>query len=99
MVRINGTTTDQYIYRTQYMEKLIGSTFSMGFINLLLAQGGAWFQHNLQFKYTEYGPTWWGWYVSSIPLTWLFLTGTKYTAEGFDGSVWIQSDLLDLQLV
>jgi hypothetical protein len=70
------------------MEKYNWTYVLIGAILTFFAQGGAWAQHNLQFKYTEYGPTWWGWYVLSIPLTWLFLTGTKYTVEGFDGSVW-----------
>ena len=61
---------------------LIGAVFTF------FAQGGAWAQHNLQFKYPQYGSNWWGWYVAAIPITWLFLNATKYTVEGFDGSVW-----------
>lgn len=62
--------------------------FLWGAFFTLLAQGGAWAQHNLQFKYPQYGPTWWGWYLLSVPLTWLFLTATKYTVEAFDGQIW-----------
>lgn len=60
----------------------------IGMFYTFLAQGGAWAQHNLQFKYPTLGPTWWGWYVLSLPLTWLFLMGTKYTVEGFGGQIW-----------
>jgi hypothetical protein len=70
------------------MEKINWLYVFYGAILTFFAQGGAWAQHNLQFKYEEYGPTWWGWYVLSIPLTWLFLQGTKYTVEGFEGQIW-----------
>jgi hypothetical protein len=39
----------------------------------VLAQGGAWLQHNLQFKYPKLGPEWWGWYVAAIPKLGYFL--------------------------
>jgi len=70
------------------MEKINWLYVLYGAILTLFAQGGAWAQHNLQFKYENLGPTWWGWYVLSIPLTWLFLTATKYTVEGFNGEIW-----------
>ena len=54
----------------------------------VLAQGGAWLQHNLQFKYPKLGPEWWGWYLASIPITWLFLKSTQLGVTGFGGSVW-----------
>ena len=60
----------------------------LGAFYTFLAQGGAWLQHNLQFKYQKLGPTWWGWYVAAIPITWLFLTATKYTVEAFNGQIW-----------
>lgn len=60
----------------------------LGCIYTFFAQAGAWFQHNLQFKYPKLGPEWWGWYVAAIPITWLFLTATKYNVDGFGGSVW-----------
>jgi len=60
----------------------------IGGIFTLFAQAGAWAQHNLQFKFPQYGPNWWGWYVAAIPITWLFLTATKYTVEGFNGQIW-----------
>lgn len=61
------------------------------FIGALLtfgAQAGAWFQHNLQFKDSKYDETWWGWYVVAIPLTYLFMTATKYNVAGYGGSIW-----------
>jgi hypothetical protein len=54
----------------------------------IFAQAGAWLQHNLQFKYPKLGPEWWGWYVASIPITWLFLKSTQLGVTGFGGSVW-----------
>tara|TARA_B100000925_G_C21997068_1_gene469436 strand:+ start:605 stop:973 length:369 start_codon:yes stop_codon:yes gene_type:complete len=54
----------------------------------IFAQGGAWLQHNLQFKYPKLGPEWWGWYLASIPITWLFLKSTQLGVIGFGGSVW-----------
>ena len=54
----------------------------------IFAQGGAWLQHNLQFKYPKLGPEWWGWYLASIPITWLFLKSTQLGVTGFGGSVW-----------
>ena len=54
----------------------------------VLAQAGAWLQHNLQFKYPKFGPEWWGWYVAALPLTWLFLKATPYGVNGFGGSLW-----------
>lgn len=53
----------------------------------ILAQAGAWMQHNLQFKYKNLTPEWWGWYVLGIPITWFFLTATKYGVNGW-GSLW-----------
>lgn len=60
----------------------------MGAFLFIFAQGGAWLQHNLQFKYPKLGPEWWGWYVASIPITWLFLKSTQLGVHGFGGSVW-----------
>lgn len=54
----------------------------------IFAQGGAWLQHNLQFKYPKLGPEWWGWYAASIPITWFFLKSTQLGVSGFGGSVW-----------
>ena len=54
----------------------------------ILAQGGAWLQHNLQFKYPKLGPEWWGWYVAALPITWLFLKSTQLGVEGFGNSLW-----------
>jgi hypothetical protein len=60
----------------------------LGAFYTFLAQAGAWAQHNLQFKFPQFGPNWWGWYLAAIPITWLFLTSTKITVEAFDGSIW-----------
>lgn len=60
----------------------------IGIILTLFAQVGAWVQHNLQFKYTNLNGNWWGWYLLSIPLTWLFIHATKYNVDAFGGSIW-----------
>jgi hypothetical protein len=60
----------------------------MASLLFILAQGGAWLQHNLQFKYPKLGPEWWGWYVAALPITWLFLKSTQLGVEGFGGSLW-----------
>ena len=54
----------------------------------VIAQIGAWLQHNLQFKYPKLDETWWGWYVVAIPLTYLFMTSTKYNVLGYGNSIW-----------
>jgi len=59
----------------------------LGFIVTVIAQLGAWVQHNLQFKYPKLDETFWGWYVLSIPLTYVFVAATKYNVLGF-GSIW-----------
>ena len=60
---------------------------SIGAVLAILAQVGAWFQHNLQFKYPDYDETWWGWYALCVPLTYVFVLATKYNVLGY-GSVW-----------
>ena len=60
----------------------------LGALVTFIAQVGAWFQHNLQFKYPQYDSTWWGWYLVSIPLTYFFITATKYNVEGYGDSIW-----------
>jgi hypothetical protein len=59
----------------------------LGFIVTVIAQLGAWVQHNLQFKYPKLDETFWGWYVLAIPLTYVFVLATKYNVLGF-GSIW-----------
>lgn len=59
-----------------------------GAIITIIAQLGAWFQHNLQFKYPKYDESYWGWYALSIPLTYVFITATKYNVLGYGGSIW-----------
>ena len=54
----------------------------------VIAQIGAWLQHNLQFKYPKLDETWWGWYAVAIPLTYLFMTSTKYNVLGYGNSIW-----------
>lgn len=60
----------------------------LGIVVTILAQIGAWYQHNLQFKYPNLNEYWWGWYVLAIPLTYLFMTATKYNVLGYGGSIW-----------
>jgi len=60
----------------------------LGFVMTILGQVGAWYQHNLQFKYPRFNEFWWGWYVIAIPLTYLFMTATKYNVLGYGGSIW-----------
>jgi len=59
-----------------------------GAIVTIIAQLGAWFQHNLQFKYPKYDETYWGWYALAIPLTYVFILATRYNVEGYGGSIW-----------
>jgi len=59
-----------------------------GAIITIVAQIGAWFQHNLQFKYPQYDEKWWGMYALSIPLTYVFITATKFNVIGYGGSIW-----------
>jgi hypothetical protein len=54
----------------------------------IIGQTAVWFQHNWQFKDPTKSPTWWGWYVMAIPLTWVFLQATKVGVEGFGGNLW-----------
>jgi len=54
----------------------------------IIAQIGAWMQHNLQFKYPKLDETWWGMYALAIPLTYVFILGTKYNVMGYGGSIW-----------
>jgi len=60
----------------------------LGFLVTVIAQVGAWFQHNLQFKYPKLDETWWGMYALSIPLTYVFILATKYNVVGYGGSIW-----------
>tara|TARA_B100000683_G_scaffold227730_1_gene227286 strand:+ start:1123 stop:1479 length:357 start_codon:yes stop_codon:yes gene_type:complete len=60
----------------------------LGFLVTVLAQVGAWYQHNLQFKNPKYDETWWGMYVLAIPLTYVFILATKYNVIGYGGSIW-----------
>lgn len=60
----------------------------IGALVTLVAQIGAWFQHNLQFKYPQYDEKWWGMYALSVPLTYVFILATKYNVQGYGGSIW-----------
>ena len=35
----------------------------------IIGQTAVWFQHNWQFKDPTKSPSWWGWYLMAIPLT------------------------------
>jgi len=70
------------------MDSIKWKAVLLGFLLTLLAQGGAWVQHNLQFKYPKLDANWWGWYLVSIPLTWLFINASKYNVDAFGGSIW-----------
>ena len=70
------------------MEKLNWYYIFLGFIVTVIAQIGAWFQHNLQFKDPKYDETWWGMYALAIPLTYVFILATKYNVVGYGGSIW-----------
>lgn len=54
----------------------------------IIGQTAVWFQHNWQFKDPDKSPSWWGWYLMAIPLTWVFLQATKVGVEGFGGNLW-----------
>ena len=60
----------------------------VGALLTILAQLGAWFQHNFQFKYPKYDETWWGWYLLALPLTYVFVKATKYNVQGYGDSIW-----------
>ena len=70
------------------MEDINWKYVLLGAVLTIFAQTGAWFQHNFQFKYPKYDETWWGWYVLALPLTYVFVTATKYNVLGYGGSVW-----------
>jgi len=60
----------------------------LGAVVTVIAQLGAWLQHNLQFKYPELDEKWWGMYALSVPLTYVFILSTKFNVEGYGGSIW-----------
>ena len=70
-----------------FKEDLNWTYIALGFIVTVIAQLGAWIQHNMQFKYPKLDETFWGWYVLAIPLTYVFVLATKYNVLGF-GSIW-----------
>jgi hypothetical protein len=70
-----------------FKEDLNWTYIGLGFLVTVIAQLGAWIQHNLQFKYPKLDETFWGWYVLAIPLTYVFVLATKYNVLGF-GSIW-----------
>ena len=78
------------------MEDIKWKYVLLGAVLTIFAQLGAWFQHNFQFKYPKYDETWWGWYVLALPLTYVFVTATKYNVLGYGGSVWIFDDAFPL---
>ena len=70
-----------------FKEDLNWTYIALGFVVTVIAQLGAWVQHNMQFKYPNLDETFWGWYVLAIPLTYVFVLATKYNVLGF-GSIW-----------
>lgn len=70
-----------------FKEDLNWTYIALGFVVTVIAQLGAWVQHNMQFKYPKLDETFWGWYVLAIPLTYVFVLATKYNVLGF-GSIW-----------
>ena len=70
-----------------FKEDLNWTYIALGFVVTVIAQLGAWIQHNMQFKYPKLDETFWGWYVLAIPLTYVFVLATKYNVLGF-GSIW-----------
>ena len=70
------------------MEKLNWYYIFLGFVVTIIAQIGAWFQHNLQFKNPKYDETWRGMYAMAIRLTYVFILATKYNVVGYGGSIW-----------
>ena len=70
------------------MNNLNWNYIILGALVSIIAQIGAWLQHNLQFKYPKLDENWWGMYVMSIPLTYVFILGTKYNVLGYGGSIW-----------
>ena len=41
------------------MNSINWTYIGLGILFTIISQLGAWFQHNLQFKYENLGPTWW----------------------------------------
>ena len=70
------------------MEKINWIYLGYACILGILAQVGAWYQHNYQFLDKRYPPEWWGWYLLAIPLTWLFLKATYFGVNSFGGEIW-----------
>ena len=64
--------------------------YQIGLAILLYAigQSAVWFQHNWKFKDPTKSPSWWGWYVLAIPITWVFLMATRNGVAGFGGDLW-----------
>lgn len=62
--------------------------FLVGVLLTAAGQIAVWFQHNYQFVNPKYKPEWWGWYVVSLPIAWLFMKGTQMGVTAFEGEVW-----------
>ena len=59
-----------------------------GFLLFLLAHVITWFQLNGQFKWEWFRENEWILALFGIPISFLYIWGTRYTVEGFDGLLW-----------
>tara|TARA_R110002020_G_scaffold52778_2_gene148113 strand:+ start:18 stop:368 length:351 start_codon:yes stop_codon:yes gene_type:complete len=59
-----------------------------GSLFFLLAHIITWFQLNGQFKWEWFKEHEWVMVLIGIPMAYLYILGTKYTVEGFDGLLW-----------
>lgn len=59
-----------------------------GFLLFLLAHVVTWFQLNGQFKWEWFRENEWILALFGIPISFLYIWGTRYTVEGFDGLLW-----------
>ena len=65
----------------------VGSLIS-GILFFLLAHTIAWFQLNGQFKWDWFKEHEWLMALIGVPLSFLYIWGTKYTVAGLDGLLW-----------
>ena len=59
-----------------------------GSLSFLLAHIITWFQLNGQFKWEWFREHEWVMVLIGIPISYLYILGTKYTVLGFDGLLW-----------
>lgn len=59
-----------------------------GALFFILGQAVVWIQINGQLIW-QWARDWkWGLMLLGIPITWLFMEGTRYLVEGFEGEFW-----------